>query len=196
MNNTSRAAFGYRADVDTLRAVSVLAVFLFHLDISIVSGGFVGVDVFYVISGYVIFRAVLQDVAASRFSLRAFWRRRICRIIPALAATVLVCMGLGWWLMTPAEYAEFGNSAVSVMLSVSNFYFNDRLQYFGDSAREVPLVHTWSLGVEEQFYLTAPLLVLLLVRRQAAARLLPALLAVVVLSFAYNLFAHSGASGH
>jgi peptidoglycan/LPS O-acetylase OafA/YrhL len=92
MNNTSRAAFGYRADVDTLRAVSVLAVFLFHLDISIVSGGFVGVDVFYVISGYVIFRAVQQDVAASRFSLRAFWRRRICRIIPALAVTVLVCM--------------------------------------------------------------------------------------------------------
>tara|TARA_R110002096_G_scaffold349304_1_gene542405 strand:+ start:1684 stop:3621 length:1938 start_codon:yes stop_codon:yes gene_type:complete len=180
--------------VDTLRAVAVLIVFLFHLDIGIVSGGFVGVDVFFVISGYVIFRTVLQDVAAGRFSLRAFWRRRICRILPALGATILASMGLGWWLMTPAQYAEFGDSALSAVFSVSNFYFNDRFQYFGDSAREIPLVHTWSLGVEEQFYLTAPFLVLLLMRRQAIERLLPVLAVIVALSFAYNLFALYGLS--
>jgi peptidoglycan/LPS O-acetylase OafA/YrhL len=194
VNSATPNPVGYRADVDTLRAVSVLAVFLFHLDIGIVSGGFVGVDVFYVISGYVIFRSVLDDVAADRFSLRAFWRRRVCRILPALALTVLACILLGWWLMTPAEYANFGNSAMSAIFSVSNFYFNDRLQYFGDSAREVPLVHTWSLGVEEQFYLTAPLLVYWLVRRKRFHRLLPILAAIVGLSFAYNLFAVYGLS--
>ncbi len=194
MTGAAAHSGGYRADVDTLRALSVMAVFLFHLDFEIVSGGFVGVDVFYVISGYVIFRSVLADADAGRFSLRAFWRRRVCRILPALALTVLACIGAGWWLMTPAEYAEFGNSALSAIFSLSNFYFNDRLQYFGDSAREVPLVHTWSLGVEEQFYLTAPLLVMLLVRRQAVGWLLPVLAAIAALSFAYNLFALYGLS--
>ncbi len=194
MTGAAAHSGGYRADVDTLRALSVMAVFLFHLDFEIVSGGFVGVDVFYVISGYVIFRSVLADADAGRFSLRAFWRRRVCRILPALALTVLACIGAGWWLMTPAEYAEFGNSALAAMVSVSNFYFNDRLQYFGDSAREVPLVHTWSLGVEEQFYLTAPLLVMWLVRRRAMGRLGPVLAAIAVLSFAYNLFALYGLS--
>lgn len=168
----------YRADVDALRAVSVLAVFLFHLDISLFSGGFVGVDVFYVISGYVIFRIVLQDIAERRFSLSAFWRRRVCRIVPALLLTIVACTAMGWWLMTPAEYAEFGYSALAALFSVSNFYFDDRLSYFGDNARDVPLVHTWSLGVEEQFYLLAPLLVLWLVRRRSVDRL-PLALATV-----------------
>lgn len=179
----------YRRDVDGLRAVAVLLVILFHLDVAAISGGFVGVDIFYVISGFVIFRMMIVEYESGRFSILNFYRRRIRRIFPALAATALFSMAVGFIILTPGEYESLSYSAIAAVFSLSNIYFNDRLGYFADSASSTPLIHTWSLGVEEQFYLIAPFILLVCATRFGSPGLFRGLLALCVASFAYNLFA-------
>ncbi len=151
----------YRAEVDGLRALAVVPVILFHAGVETLSGGFIGVDVFFVISGFLITSILLQDIQQQRFSLLDFYERRARRILPALFVVLLVCLPFSWaWLM-PAEYADFSLSLISVPLFSSNFQFWQESGYFQSTAELKPLLHTWSLAVEEQYYVLFPLLLLL-----------------------------------
>ena len=155
----------YRPDIDGLRAVAVLSVILYHLGVVIPASGFAGVDVFFVISGYLIGGIVLRARAAGTFTYRAFYARRARRILPALCAVIVVCIPVAWVVMTPHQLRYFGGGVVATLLFVSNIWFFDRIDYFNPDAELDPLLHTWSLGVEEQFYLIFPVLVALVARR-------------------------------
>lgn len=151
----------YRPEIDGLRAVSVIPVLLFHAEIALFSGGFVGVDVFFVISGYLITGILCEDLANRRFSLLHFYERRIRRILPALLFVVVCCIPAAWILMTPAHFRDFAQSVAATSLFASNFLFWLESGYFDAAAATKPLLHTWSLAVEEQFYLVFPLLLAL-----------------------------------
>lgn len=151
----------YRRDIDGLRAVAVLAVLGYHLGFSWLSGGFVGVDVFFVISGYLIGAMILQDVKIGAFSLMGFYARRVRRIAPAFTAMSLSILVLAYFVLLPAEYVRLAWSTLFAALSVSNVYFANHTGYFDAPAGGQILLHTWSLGVEEQFYFVFPLLILL-----------------------------------
>ena len=182
----------YRNDVDGLRAVAVLLVILFHLGVTPVSGGFVGVDIFYIISGFVIFRVMILERESGKFSILSFYRRRVRRIFPALAVSVLFALVVGSMILTPGEYESLSYSALAAVFSVSNIYFNDRQGYFADATNSSPLIHTWSLGVEEQFYLVAPFILLIFASRFGSRGLFRGLLVLCALSFTYNLYAVYG----
>jgi peptidoglycan/LPS O-acetylase OafA/YrhL len=156
-------ALAYRADIDGLRAVAVLSVIAFHFGIFHLTGGFVGVDVFFVISGYLISSIVFSEVASSRFSVIGFYERRIRRIFPALFAMLLVYFAFALAFFLPAELLDLSKSMLAATFSVSNFYFWEHTGYF-DAHNPDPLLHTWSLAVEEQFYILFPIF-LVLVRR-------------------------------
>jgi peptidoglycan/LPS O-acetylase OafA/YrhL len=158
----------YRADIDGLRAVAVLLVFAYHLDTFTTGyiaawGGFIGVDVFFVISGFLISSAILREIDASSFSLKEFYRRRIRRILPALMVMMLVAAIVSCYYMLPSQLYAFAKSLLAATLSFSNFYFLSTSGYFSNNA-DKPLLHTWSLAVEEQFYFLFPLFLLLLKR--------------------------------
>jgi len=170
----------YRPDIDGLRALSVLAVIAFHLD-GIVPGGYVGVDVFFVISGYLIGGMVFHEIDAGTFSFVNFYTRRIRRLAPALAVTLLVCYAACFALLRPMETIAFARSALAALLSLANVYFYVTSGYFGPRAIDLPLLHLWSLGVEEQFYILFPPLAVLLAK-YARRALTPALVAIGLLS--------------
>ncbi len=151
----------YRPEIDGLRAVAVVSVILFHAGLVWVPGGFVGVDVFFVISGYLITGIIVADVEQGRFSIRRFYERRARRILPALILVILCCLPFAWAWMLPEQLTDFGQSVIAVMLFASNILFWRESDYFAAASEEKPLLHTWSLGVEEQFYLFFPLVVLL-----------------------------------
>ncbi len=178
----------YREDVDCLRAVAVLFVIGFHWQIAGLSGGFIGVDVFFVISGYLITKLIAGELFAGTFSFATFYLRRARRILPALYATVFVSAIAGWFVLLPPAMLDFGRSAVSVFLFASNILFWRETGYFDLPAGGKPLLHTWSLSVEEQFYLVVPALLWLLVRRYRARPFLiaVALSAVALVSFALS----------
>ena len=146
----------YRKDIDGLRAVAVLSVVFYHAGLGF-PGGYVGVDVFFVISGYLITALILKDLERGSFSMANFWERRIRRIFPALAVMVAVTCVAGWFLLLPRDLAKLGASVIAQSLLVSNFYFWRTTNYFGGANEEKPLLHTWSLAVEEQFYLIFPI---------------------------------------
>ena len=152
--------FKYRVDIDGLRAIAVLAVVFFHAGLG-VSGGFVGVDVFFVISGFLITSLILKDLHCGNFSIVEFWERRARRIFPALAVVVIATLIAGWFLMLSFGYQVLGQSAVALTIFASNIQFWRTSGYFDPAAEENPLLHTWSLSVEEQFYLIVPLLLCL-----------------------------------
>ena len=154
----------YLPHVDGLRAIAVLAVVIFHLGFGWAPGGFVGVDVFFVISGFLISSIILQEMDERKFTLRNFYMRRIRRILPALFVTIIATLIAGALLQSPDRFEALGASAAAATLSVSNIYFWLTAGYFDTEALAKPLLHTWSLSVEEQFYLVWPAL-LLLVRR-------------------------------
>ncbi len=154
----------YRADIDGLRALAVLPVVLYHVGVPGFGGGFVGVDIFFVISGYLICGMIDQDIRSGAFSLGNFYKRRILRILPALFAMFAVTGVLAYAYCLPVEFEDFSKSLASAVGSVSNIYFAQTAGYFDAPAETKPLLHTWSLGVEEQFYFVAPLLMLLLYR--------------------------------
>lgn len=153
---------GYRADIDGLRAVAVLSVLFFHIDISLFSGGFVGVDVFFTISGFLITSILLKAKLSGNFSFREFYSRRALRILPAYLVLVFITSVVGFILLAPIAYKQLLESTIASSLFASNFYFLFTLGgYFSAAAHELPLLHTWSLSVEEQFYLLMPLAVVL-----------------------------------
>jgi peptidoglycan/LPS O-acetylase OafA/YrhL len=151
----------YRAEIDGLRAVAVLPVILFHAGLSLSSGGFVGVDVFFVISGYLISSIIIDQHQRGTFSLLDFYARRARRILPALFFVILCTMPLAWLWMVPGQLRDSSQSVAAVSVFASNFLFWFHSGYFDPLAAERPLLHTWSLGVEEQFYLLFPVTFLL-----------------------------------
>ena len=180
-------AMQYRSDIDGLRALAILPVVVFHLGVPFVSGGFVGVDIFFVISGFLIASLVLHDQADGTFSLARFYERRARRILPALYIVLVaatVCAGL---ILVPTDLRDFGKSLTSVVLFVSNFYFRSTSGYFNVDASIRPLLHTWSLAVEEQFYMAFPLL-MVLVRRWPRDRQARSITAIAVLSFGASVY--------
>ncbi len=177
----------YTPAIDGLRALAVIAVLLFHAKVPWFRGGFVGVDVFFVISGYLITSLILQEHANGRFTLAGFYERRIRRIFPALLLVVLSTLVIGAFVMFPPDLARLGSSAVAAMLFVSNLYFlrSEQAYLRGDTELE-PLVHTWSLAIEEQFYLLFPVMILGIIR--ISKRLEVVLVGVALGSFALSVY--------
>lgn len=154
----------YRREIDGLRALAVIPVIFFHAGFEFFSGGYVGVDVFFVISGYLITSILISDLAAGKFSVIGFYDRRARRILPALFCVMLASIPFAWMWLSPADMKDFTQSVVAVSLFSSNFLFWQEIGYFETAAELKPLLHTWSLAVEEQFYVFFPLLLLLLWR--------------------------------
>jgi peptidoglycan/LPS O-acetylase OafA/YrhL len=171
----------YRPEIDGLRALAVVPVILFHAGFEAFSGGFVGVDVFFVISGYLITSIILTQKAAGTFSLMNFYERRARRILPALFAVLVASTVAAWFLLLPNEMRRFSESLVSVSLFASNVFFYLTSGYFGSASETKPLLHTWSLSVEEQYYLLFPVIVLLTLRHSTKL-LIGALVAVFLIS--------------
>jgi peptidoglycan/LPS O-acetylase OafA/YrhL len=151
----------YRKEIDGLRALAVIPVILFHAGFTTFSGGFVGVDVFFVISGFLITSIILKEIEAGTFSILNFYERRARRILPELFLVMLVCLPFAWLWLLPDDIRDFSKSVVKLTEFISNIYFYKQTGYF-DTANELkPLLHTWSLAVEEQYYLFFPLLLLI-----------------------------------
>ena len=151
----------YRPEIDGLRALAVLPVILFHAGFDFFSGGFIGVDIFFVISGYLITTILLNDFSQNNFSFLNFYERRARRLLPAIFFVMLVCLPFAWFLMIPSDLKDFGRSLFAVPLYISNFLFWYESGYFDGSSDYKPLLHTWSLAVEEQYYIIAPLVLVL-----------------------------------
>ena len=179
----------YRPDIDGLRAIAVLSVVIFHLGAPGFAGGYVGVDVFFVISGYLITSIVLRELELGRFSLRTFYFRRIRRLAPALIATVLLTTLAASILMTPYELVTYSRSAVAALFSVSNIVFFLEAGYWDSASELKPLLHTWSLGVEEQFYLFWPALVMLLYGFRSRLPMTLAWIAIAITGYGVCVYA-------
>jgi peptidoglycan/LPS O-acetylase OafA/YrhL len=151
----------YRAEIDGLRALAVVPVIMFHAGFELFSGGFVGVDVFFVISGYLITTILIEDIENKRFNIVNFYERRARRILPALLLVMLVCIPLAWIWMYASQMKDFSQSLVAVSLFASNVLFWRETGYFDTAAEEKPLLHTWSLAVEEQYYIIFPIFLIL-----------------------------------
>jgi len=151
----------YRREIDGLRALAVLPVILFHGGFEWFSGGYVGVDIFFVISGYLITSIILKEKDAGIFTIAGFYERRARRILPALFFVILACLPFAWFWLLPHEFKEFGKSIIAVILFGSNILFWRESDYFATDAELLPLLHTWSLAVEEQFYVVFPLVMIL-----------------------------------
>lgn len=147
----------YRREIDGLRAVAVLPVIFFHAGFKAFEGGYIGVDVFFVISGYLITSIILSDMDMGKFSIVTFYERRARRILPALFFVMLCCLPFAWFLLTPKHLVDFSQSLSAVSAFSSNILFWQESGYFGTSSELKPLLHTWSLAVEEQYYIFFPL---------------------------------------
>jgi peptidoglycan/LPS O-acetylase OafA/YrhL len=175
----------YRPDIDGLRAVAVLPVVAGHAGIVMFRGGYVGVDIFFVISGYLIGFIIWNDVKEGKFSIFAFWERRIRRIFPVLVAVLVTTFVAAYVYLMPADFREFARSLMASVFSVSNIYFWYETDYFEPAAQTRPLLHTWSLAIEEQFYLFLPL-ILILIHRFILKLTFGIIVMIAVASFALN----------
>lgn len=163
----NQLTISYRPEIDGLRAVAVLPVIFFHAGFETFSGGFVGVDVFFVISGYLITSIILSDLRADKFSLVRFYENRARRILPALFLVLAVSFFIGWFMLFPEDMEDFSKGLIATVGFVSNFFFWNRTGYFDTAAELNPLLHTWSLAVEEQYYFLFPLFLMALWRKAA-----------------------------
>lgn len=187
---------GYRRDIDGLRAVAVLAIVIHHAFPALLPGGFVGVDVFFVISGFLITRIIAGQRDAGAFSWGGFYLRRARRIVPAYVVAVLAAVGLAAWIEMPRLLAQTGAATAASGLFVPNLLFAQTASYFSPAAQQNPLLHLWSLGVEEQFYLVWPLLIAALSLRwwRSARPWLAAVLLVLFLALAQVMVSQGGGS--
>jgi len=171
----------YRADIDGLRAIAVIPVVLFHAGTPGFDGGYVGVDVFFVISGYLITLLIRSQQERDGFSIAWFYARRIRRIFPALFTVMFFCVIFGWAAMSPSDFQNLGSSIFATSVFLSNVLFWKRTGYFEPAADQQPLIHTWSLAVEEQFYLLFPILMVALAK--TGKKLIPVLALLTCISF-------------
>lgn len=177
---------GYRRDIDGLRAIAVMGVILTHAGFAFPRAGFAGVDIFFVISGFLIGGAIADESRSGRFSFAGFYARRGRRILPALLFMLLATLPLSWLLMTPEQLRYFGGGALASVFFLANIWFFNRIDYFNPEAAADPLVHLWSLGIEEQFYLVIPLLMVATVRFRPGW-IVPIVAGLLCLSFALAL---------
>jgi peptidoglycan/LPS O-acetylase OafA/YrhL len=175
----------YRADIDGLRAVAVLSVLGFHAYPGWVRGGFIGVDIFFVISGFLISTIIFQGLTNGHFSFSDFYARRIRRIFPALATVLLFALIAGWFVLYPDEYRQLGKHVIGGAGFISNFVLWRESGYFDSAAETKPLLHLWSLGIEEQYYIVFPLLAWLAWKRRF--NLLTVIVLIATLSFVLNV---------
>jgi len=180
-------AGGYRADIDGMRAIAILLVVGYHFFPARLPGGFVGVDVFFVISGYLITRIILNDFDHGTFSLSRFFARRIARIFPALVFMSGAITAFGWFAFTSDEFRALGKHLAGSSLFISNFLFWQEAGYFDEDRLFKPLLHLWSLGIEEQFYLLWPVFLLAL-RRWSRAGVAAIVMGAICISFGLNLY--------
>ena len=185
MRQTAIREKTYRADIDGLRAVAVLSVIIFHFNKLWLPGGFVGVDIFFVISGYLITGILAKKIMSGSFSFLEFYGSRMRRIFPAAFVCVLVVLIVGLNFMLPSDYSSLAQSAAASVASVANIYFwlNLDTSYFASSSELVPLLHMWSLGVEEQFYLLWPILLFFIFPRVRLLLFVFIVFALILLSF-------------
>ena len=182
------SATEYRPEIDGLRAVAIVPVILFHLGLNWMPGGFLGVDVFFVISGFLITSILLREMATGTFSFQRFWARRVRRILPALLVVTVATLAAAWILVFPPDRPAVGRQALATLLSAANFYFwRHAGDYWGPQAEESPFLHAWSLAVEEQFYILYPVLVHALVR-WAPKRIAAGLISIIAASFGLFLY--------
>ena len=175
----------YRSDIDGLRAVAVLGVVIYHAFPWVVPGGFTGVDIFFVISGYLISGILYKGHRESNFSFKEFYARRIRRLFPALITVLLLCLGYGWLVLLPDEYQQLGKHVAAGTLFIQNIVFWKESGYFDIAANLKPMLHLWSLAVEEQFYIFFPPLLVLLWKRPRV--LIPAMIVLLVGTFIANV---------
>lgn len=175
----------YRADIDGMRCLAVLSVFLYHLNNNLLPGGYTGVDIFFVISGFLITRIIVTEIRNNSFSMARFYSRRMRRIFPALFTMLFLSAGFAVISLSPEMYTRFFSEFNSAALQISNFMFAQERGYFDPATELSPLLHTWSLGVEEQFYLIWPLL-LITVSRLKGIRLWPILTIIIISSLSYS----------
>jgi peptidoglycan/LPS O-acetylase OafA/YrhL len=186
----------YRPDIDGLRAIAVLLVVAYHIGLPAFTGGFVGVDIFFVISGFLISGILLREQATGTFSIVRFYERRVRRIFPALIGVLVFVFVVGYFALLPYEMKELGQSILAALFSAANIFFWKSSSYFQAPALSKPLLHTWSLAVEEQFYVVFPLLLLLL-HRLPRRYLKLAILLMAIASFAASatgVYTHPGAT--
>lgn len=157
-------AFNYRPEIDGLRAIAVLPVIFFHAGLSLFEGGFVGVDVFFVISGYLITSIILKERKEKKFTILNFYERRIRRILPALFFVMFICLPFAWFWLLPKDLEDFIGSVIAASTFWSNFLFFSENGYFATKSELKPLLHTWSLAIEEQFYIVYPVLLTFFLR--------------------------------
>jgi len=180
-----RIQMKYRPEIDGLRAVAVLLVVLFHVDGHICSGGYIGVDIFFVISGFLITSIIRQQIADGTFTLLGFYERRARRILPAFVVVVTFALAVSWYLVLPSAFKAVGRAAAASSVSLSNVLFWAEDGYFAAASEDKPLLHTWSLGVEEQFYFLLPCLFLILgVKRRSTT----AMCSLVAISFVTSIW--------
>lgn len=178
----------YRAEIDGLRALSIIPVIFFHCNISFFSGGYLGVDIFFVISGFLITSIIIDDIQENKFSLIYFYERRCRRILPALFFTLIITYFISFYYLNPINLVNYSKSAISSLAFFSNFYFWKQLGYFAVKADYLSLLHTWSLSIEEQFYLFFPLLLICLTKAKVR------LIFLLVIIFCISLFLSNFAS--
>lgn len=188
------SATAYRRDIDGLRALAILPVLLFHTHVPGFSGGYVGVDIFFVISGYLITGIIAREIDAGEFSIVRFYERRARRILPALFAVLAFVLVLASWFYLPGDFEAVPRSALMALAFCSNVWFFLNTGYFAGGAETMPLLHTWSLAVEEQFYIGFPVL-LWLVARYAPRSRIPAIAAVACISLAWAVWKQADTDG-
>lgn len=177
----------YRPDIDGLRAIAILFVVLFHIGIT--KGGFIGVDIFFVISGFLISSIIFNNLDSNSFSFWQFYERRVRRIFPALLVVFLFCLAFGWFVLFADEYKQLAKHVFRGSYFVSNFTLLRESGYFDNAAETKPLLHLWSLAIEEQFYIVWPLLVFLFWKKKKHDQLLKAIILIILASFVYGLWA-------
>jgi peptidoglycan/LPS O-acetylase OafA/YrhL len=175
----------YRADIDGLRGLAILAVVTFHAFPKLLQGGFVGVDIFFVISGFLISNIIFDNLDSGSFSFKDFYSRRIKRIFPALIAVLLFCLIFGWFLLLPDEFMALGKHVTAGSGFLSNFILWREVGYFDGASETKPLLHLWSLSIEEQFYILWPFFIWLIWKKRS--RVLSAITIVALMSFLFCL---------
>lgn len=179
----------YRADIDGLRAIAVLLVVFNHVGWSLFSGGYIGVDVFFVISGYLITSLLVKDISEKKFSIAQFYKKRVLRLAPAYFTVLIVVSIFAWQLMLPDEIIKYVSSVIYATFLMANIYMYDEVgDYFSQTVDSIPLLHLWSLGVEEQFYIFWPIFLLIIFNTKIKKYIILIIVILIYFSLYYTYY--------